>query len=277
VPASFVVDGDPVRLEQIVSNLLSNAVKYTPRGGHVVVSVEVDEQSGRIRVADDGVGIDPEALPRIFELFTQDDQTLDRSRGGLGVGLTLVRTLVALHGGTVTASSPGRDRGSEFVVQLPRVSSRGVSAAAAEDAPLPEGTPMLILVIDDNADIRSGLGELLRFSGHEVLESADGQQGIALALERRPHAVLIDIGLPGIDGYDVARRLRAALGRSVRLVALTGYGSAQDRERSFEAGFDAHITKPTTFAVLSRVLAPPARSSADLGAPPARRAAGLKT
>jgi len=277
VPASFVVDGDPVRLEQIVSNLLSNAVKYTPRGGHVVVSVEVDEQSGRIRVADDGVGIDPEALPRIFELFTQDDQTLDRSRGGLGVGLTLVRTLVALHGGTVTASSPGRDRGSEFVVQLPRVSSRGVSAAAAEDAPLPEGTPMLILVIDDNADIRSGLGELLRFSGHEVLESADGQQGIALALERRPHAVLIDIGLPGLDGNDVARRLRAALGRSVRLVALTGYGSAQDRERSFEAGFDAHITKPTTFAVLSRVLAPPARASADRGAPPARRAAALKT
>ena len=136
---------------------------------------------------------------------------------------------------------------------------------------------MTILVIDDNADIRSGLGELLRFSGHEVLESAEGQEGIARALERRPQAVLIDIGLPGLDGYDVARRLRAALGRSVRLVALTGYGSAQDRERSFEAGFDAHITKPTTFAVLSRVLAAPAPSSADRGAPPARRAAALKT
>ena len=275
VPASFVVDGDPVRLEQIVSNLLSNAAKYTPRGGHVVVSVEIERDFGRIRVADDGVGIDPEALPRIFELFTQDDQTLDRSRGGLGVGLTLVRTLVALHGGTVTASSPGRDHGSEFVVELPRVSSRGVSVPSKEDVPAPAETPMTILVIDDNADIRSGLGELLRFSGHEVLESAEGQEGIARALERRPKAVLIDIGLPGLDGYDVARRLRAALGRSVRLIALTGYGSAQDRERSFEAGFDAHITKPTTFAVLSRVLAPPAPSSADRGARPARRAAGL--
>ncbi len=281
MPAAFVVDGDPVRLEQIVSNLLSNAVKYTPRGGHVVVSAEIDEQSGRIRIADDGVGIDPEALPRIFELFTQDDQTLDRSRGGLGVGLTLVRTLVALHGGTVTASSRGRDHGSEFVVQLPRISSRGVSVASKEDVPAPAETPMTILVIDDNADIRSGLGELLRFSGHEVLESAEGQEGIARALERRPQAVLIDIGLPGLDGYDVARRLRAALGRSVRLIALTGYGSAQDRERSFEAGFDAHITKPTTFAVLSRVLAAPAPapapSTADRGAPPARRAAALKT
>jgi signal transduction histidine kinase/ActR/RegA family two-component response regulator len=254
LPASFAVDGDPVRLEQIVSNLLSNAVKYTPRGGHVTVAVELDGDSGRIRVADDGVGIDAGALPSIFELFSQDDQTLDRSRGGLGVGLTLVRSLVALHGGTVTATSAGRGKGSEFVVQLPRVAAPGGTAAAGEEATPAAAAPQTILVIDDNSDIRAGLSELLRFSGHEVLESARGEEGIELALERRPQAVLIDIGLPGLDGYSVARRLRQELGDAVRLVALTGYGSAQDRRRSFEAGFDEHITKPTTFAVLMHVL-----------------------
>ena len=257
----FVVDGDPVRVEQIVSNLLSNAVKYTPRGGNVRVTVELAPETGTIRVADDGVGIDPEVLPRIFELFSQDDQTLDRSRGGLGVGLTLVRSLVTLHGGTVTASSEGRGRGSEFVVKLPRVRSKGV-APAPEEETIPAAAPLKILLIDDNSDIRAGLRELLKLAGHEVFESARGEEGIELALRQRPHAVLVDIGLPGLDGYAVARRLRAELGDGMRLVALTGYGSAQDRRRSFDAGFDEHITKPTTFEVLCRVLLAPAAAKA---------------
>jgi signal transduction histidine kinase/CheY-like chemotaxis protein len=262
-PGAFIVDGDPVRLEQIVSNLLSNAVKYTPRGGHVHVAVELERETGRIRVADDGVGIDPEALPRIFELFSQDDQTLDRSRGGLGVGLTLVRSLVALHGGTVTARSAGRGQGSEFVVELPCARAKAAAPGPAEETLPAAAVPLRILLIDDNPDIRAGLRELLRLAGHEVLESARGEDGIELALHRRPHAILVDIGLPGLDGYTVARRVRAELGDAVRLVALTGYGSAQDRQRSFDAGFDEHMTKPTTFEVLCRVLvSPPAARAA---------------
>ena len=255
----FIVDGDPVRLEQIVSNLLSNAIKYTPRGGHVRVSAEAGGDRGKVRVADDGVGIDADALPRIFELFSQDDQTLDRSRGGLGVGLTLVRSLVTLHGGTVKASSAGRGHGSEFEVELPRIPTKSVPLPVPEEILAEASTPLTILIIDDNADIRAGLSELLRLAGHEVLESGDGEDGLELALRRKPHAVLVDIGLPGLDGYEVARRLRRALGDEVRLIAVTGYGSTQDRRRSFEAGFDEHITKPTTFGMLSRVLSAPAR------------------
>jgi len=253
-PASFIVEGDPVRLEQVVTNLLTNALKYTPRGGHVDVAVLVDQSSGRIRVADDGVGIDADVLPRIFELFAQDDQTLDRSRGGLGVGLTLVRSLVALHGGNVVAESAGRGKGSVFTVRLPRVNGKPIASALPEEAATPAVKPLTVLIIDDNHDVRAGLGDLLRSAGHEVLVSPRGEEGIALALERRPNAVLVDIGLPGLDGYAVARRLRKEMGDSVRLVALTGYGSTQDRKRAFDSGFDHHITKPTTLAVLNRVL-----------------------
>ncbi len=261
----FFVEGDPVRLEQIVSNLLSNAIKYTPRGGHVAVSVAVEGVIGRIHVIDDGVGIEADALPRIFELFSQDDQTLDRSRGGLGVGLTLVRSLVSLHGGTVEASSAGRGRGSQFTITLPRVGT-AVPASKSQEDPAPMPTPLTILLIDDNADIRAGLSELLKSAGHEVLVSGRGEEGIEIAVAHHPDSVLVDIGLPGLDGYAVARRLREQLGETVRLVALTGYGSAEDRRRSFEAGFDEHITKPTTFGTLTRVLSVP-----DTPAPPRRR------
>jgi signal transduction histidine kinase/CheY-like chemotaxis protein len=254
---SFVVEGDPVRLEQVVTNLLTNALKYTPRGGHVEVSLAVEEGFGRIRVSDDGVGIDADVLPRIFDLFAQDDQTLDRSRGGLGVGLTLVRSLVALHGGSVVAESAGRGKGSVFTVRLPRVNGKPAVSPLTEESASAAVKPLTVLIIDDNHDIRVGLGDLLRSAGHEVLVSPRGEDGVALALERRPNAILIDIGLPGLDGYGVARRLRQDLGDSVRLVALTGYGSMQDRKEAFEAGFDQHITKPTTLAVLNRVLSAP--------------------
>jgi two-component system, sensor histidine kinase len=262
-PSSFVVEGDAVRLEQVITNLLTNALKYTPRGGHVDVSVQFEEGSGRVRVADDGVGIDAEVLPRIFELFAQDDQTLDRSRGGLGVGLTLVRSLVSLHGGSVVAESEGRGRGSVFTVRLPRVNGKAKASPRSQESAPAAVKPLTVLIIDDNHDIRVGLGDLLRSAGHEVLVSPRGEDGIALALERKPNAVLIDIGMPGLDGYAVARRLRKEFGDSVRLVALTGYGSTQDRKKAFEAGFDQHITKPTTLAVLNRVLSEaPVRASA---------------
>ncbi len=254
-PSAFVVEGDPVRLEQVVTNLLTNALKYTPRGGHVDVSLSLEKGSGRIRVADDGVGIDADVLPRIFELFAQDDQTLARSRGGLGVGLTLVRSLVSLHGGSVVAESEGRGKGSVFTVRLPRANGNAKASPHPEESAPTAVKPLTVLIIDDNHDIRIGLGDLLRSAGHEVLVSPRGEDGIALALERRPDAILIDIGMPGLDGYTVARRLRKDFGDSVRLVALTGYGSTQDRKKAFEAGFDHHITKPATLAVLNRVLA----------------------
>jgi signal transduction histidine kinase/ActR/RegA family two-component response regulator len=261
-PLSFVVEGDPVRLEQVVTNLLTNALKYTPRGGHVDVSIHVEEGTGRIRVADDGVGIDADVLPRIFDLFAQDDQTLDRSRGGLGVGLTLVRSLVALHGGKVVAESAGRGKGSVFTVRLPRINGKMTVSPLPEETAALAVKPLTVLIVDDNHDVRVGLGDLLRSAGHEVLVSPRGEEGVALALERKPNAVLIDIGLPGLDGYAVARRLREEMGDSVRLVALTGYGSTQDRQKAFEAGFDQHITKPTTLAVLNRVLSAPSPLSA---------------
>ncbi len=217
------------------------------------MSVLGDGAHGEIRDPGHGVGIEASVLPRVFDLFTQADNTLDRSQGGLGVGLTLVRSLVALHGGTVRAESAGPGKGSSFVVRLPLVESP-VSSAAAEDSPAAAAVPLTVLIIEDNEDIRAGLCELLNLEGHVALAAASGEEGIGIALERRPHAILIDIGLPGLDGYAVARRLRQDLSSSVRLVALTGYGSAEDRNRSFAAGFDEHITKPTTFSVLTRVL-----------------------
>src|SRR5262249_31007874 len=163
------------RLEQVMTNLLTNALKYTPRGGHVDVTVAAEEGSGRVRIADDGVGIDADVLPRIFDLFAQDDQTLDRSRGGLGVGLTLVRSLVALHGGNVVAESAGRGKGSAFTVRLPRVNGKPKASPLSEEPAAAAVKPLTVLIIDDNHDIRAGLGDLLRSAGHEVLVSPRGE------------------------------------------------------------------------------------------------------
>ena len=249
----FSAHGDPVRLEQVMNNLIANALKYTPRGGRVEVRVSVDRGTGEIRVQDDGVGIDARVLPSIFEPFTQADDTIDRSQGGLGIGLTLVRHLMQLHGGTVSAESAGRGAGSTFILRLPVARARATPAAPAAAVPRPLH-PRRILVIEDNPDLRNGLKSLLEQVGHEVLACSDGEDGVVKALDRRPDVILVDIGLPKLDGYKVAKRLRPVLSDGVMLVAVSGYGSEQDRLRAFAAGFDFHLTKPITLKAILDVV-----------------------
>jgi GAF domain-containing protein/anti-sigma regulatory factor (Ser/Thr protein kinase) len=249
---SVWVLADPVRIEQIVSNLLSNAVKYTPDGGAVRVDASANGSQAILRVADTGIGIAPDVLPRVFDLFTQGGRGLDRSQGGLGIGLTLVRRLVDLHEGTVTAESAGPGRGSLFTVRLPRVAAGAVVGQSATPA---GDRPCRILVIEDNDDAREMLREMLELNGHEVRDAPNGAIGVGQALALRPDVAVVDIGLPGMDGYEVARRIRAAAeGRGIRLVALTGYGQAEDRRRAEQAGFDAHLVKPIEPGALAAVL-----------------------
>ncbi len=257
----LIVQGDPVRLEQVVGNLVDNAVKYSPAGAAIEIGVERAGAEAVCRVRDRGLGIAPELLGRIFEPLTQAHATLDRARGGLGLGLALVRALVELHHGSVHAASPGVGRGSEFVVRLPllgqpRLPPRDEAAAVV-------GVPCHVLVVEDGADAREALRLLLECSGHRVEVAADGRRGIELALAGRPDVALVDIGLPGVDGYEVARRVRAEpAGKGIRLIALTGYGQPEDVRRALEAGFDAHLTKPVDPDALAAVLAgvpPPAR------------------
>ena len=252
------VDADGVRLTQVVENLLHNALKYTDSGGHVRLTVGEEERAIVIRVSDDGMGMSADLLPRVFDTFVQGAQPASRAPGGLGLGLTLVKTLVELHGGTVVAASPGPGQGSTFEVRLPaavrlEAAPDGPSrASTAQDAPA-AAAPLRVAVIEDNPDIRETLRELLRLRGHEVVEAEDGPGGVQLVLTRNPDVALVDIGLPGIDGYEVAAQLRAAAG-TTRLVALTGYGGEEDRSRAARAGFDAHLVKPVDFQDLTRVL-----------------------
>jgi signal transduction histidine kinase/ActR/RegA family two-component response regulator len=245
----ILVDGDIVRLEQVATNLLTNAIKYTPRGGRVHAWVLRDENQALLRVEDTGVGIAGEHLTSIFELFAQAPTTLDRSRGGMGLGLTLVRALVELQGGTVSAHSGGIDKGSRFEVRLPCVEASAIVETPAPEVweePRPAGPGLRLVVVDDNVDVRESLAELLVLGGHLVEEAADGPQGLTRIISTRPDAALIDIGLPGFDGYELARRARRTLGNSLLLIAMTGYGQAEDNRRAFEAGFDSHITKPVS-------------------------------
>jgi PAS domain S-box-containing protein len=252
------VDADSTRLEQVVGNLLSNALKYTRAGGHTWLLAGDEDGAAVIRVRDDGAGIAAEMLPQIFDLFAQADRTIARSQGGLGIGLTLVRNLVEMHGGTVHANSAGAGRGSEFVVRLP------LAPAAVEPRPdqictavLPAvaATPLRVLVVDDNVDSADSLALLLSLRGHEVHTAHDGPGAIERAQTLQPDLVLLDIGLPGIDGYEVARQLRGnGSGRRVRLVAMTGYGRPEDRERAREAGFHHHLVKPVDMEALQSIL-----------------------
>jgi signal transduction histidine kinase/CheY-like chemotaxis protein len=251
---SLMIEGDPIRLEQIVNNLLTNALKYTPSGGRVAVTLAADEPDAEIRVKDTGVGIDPDVLSRVFDLFTQAERTLDRAQGGLGIGLTLVRSLVALHGGTVWAESSGRGEGSTFVVRLP-LARHTFSREIREAPPDAPQSARRILLVEDHSDVREGLKTLLEEEGHEVLAAGDGVEGVELALAHLPEVALVDIGLPRLDGYAVARSLREALGPHVLLVALTGYGLQEDRRRALESGFDAHLTKPVTLSAILELLA----------------------
>jgi signal transduction histidine kinase/ActR/RegA family two-component response regulator len=253
-----LVQGDPVRLEQVVCNLLHNAIKYTPRGGAIEVRVGSDDAEAMVCVRDTGLGISEDMLTRIFEPFTQVESSRKRSEGGLGLGLPLVRSLVELHGGTVEAHSEGRGQGSEFVVRLPRpgnVVSIPAVPSRSDDGTDEEESPLRILVVEDNRDGRESLRDLLEIWGHEVEVAENGPDGVKRALGSQPDVALIDIGLPGLDGNEVAQRIRAALdGDRMALVAMTGYGQPEDRRRALQAGFDAYLVKPVDPRELARTL-----------------------
>jgi len=256
------VHGDPLRLEQVLSNLLGNALKYTPAGGHVHLSVKRNGDEIEIRVKDDGAGIAPDVLPRIFDLFAQDERTLARSQGGLGLGLSLVRSLVQMHGGQVSARSEGPGRGSEFIVRLPRIMPPSEMARRADVEPT--RVPKLeIVVVDDNEDGRETLQVLLETDGHRVATAEDGRRAVDLILMARPDVALVDIGLPEIDGYEVARRVCAQAQVKPFLIAMTGYGQPEDRRRAIDAGFDRHLVKPVQPETLRRLLAELARRRGD--------------
>jgi len=247
--------GDPVRLEQVVVNLLTNAAKYTNPGGSVHVSLERSETHAELRVRDTGLGISPEMLPRIFNLFEQAQQSLDRAQGGLGIGLTLVRSLVQYHGGEVAAQSAGIGSGSEFVVRLPLSVARDVTddpsaPVASRGRWMPSEARLRVLVVDDNVDAAETLQDLLVGAGHEVRVCHDGPAALGLTSEFRPDVVLLDIGLPEMDGYEVARKLRSTLSAPPVLIALTGYGQESDRKKAFEVGFDEHLVKPVPLETL---------------------------
>jgi two-component system, chemotaxis family, CheB/CheR fusion protein len=236
------VIGDPLRLQQVIGNLLSNAWKYTPPNGSISIALAREAEHAVVRVLDSGAGIPPERLDEVFDLFTQVNPSLARTEGGLGIGLTLVKRLVDLHNGEVRAYSDGLGKGSEFVVRLPL--AREAVQSDAEGQSAPSLGLRRILVIEDNTDAREMLAIALRLAGHEVLEAATGADGIEIVRRHRPEIVLVDIGLPDIDGYEVARRLRQTADGRFRLIALTGYGQARDRALSRAAGFDAHLLKP---------------------------------
>jgi signal transduction histidine kinase len=245
------VEADQARVVQVLVNLLTNAAKYTDRCGQVRLRAAREGGEVVLHVRDNGIGIEPGMIGRIFDLFTQVDRAMDRAQGGLGIGLTLVRHLVELHGGRVAARSEGAGKGSEFVVWLP--ATDGLPDAAPAAAPAP-AKGRHVLIIEDNADARATLATLLTLLGHRVETAAAGAEGVERALAVRPEVALVDLGLPGLDGCEVARQLRAALGSAVRLIALTGHAQEEDRRRTQEAGFDAHLVKPVATEELTRVL-----------------------
>lgn len=268
--APLWIDGDTVRIEQIVSNIIGNAVKYTASGGRISISLCADADEAVLTVRDTGFGITPELLPRIFDLFVQGERTLDRAQGGLGIGLTLVRRLVNLHNGSVWASSDGPNRGSVFTVRLPRAAS-----PSAQDANASTGrtrgrgrtaVQKRVLIVEDNRDAREMFRMMLELDGHEVLEAEEGVSGLRMLRSAMPDVAFIDVGLPGLDGYEIARRFRAAAAGAgaahasaagpprVLLVALTGYGTPDALERSRRAGFDLHLIKPVNPEALYKVL-----------------------
>ena len=258
-PQPVWLHADAARLEQVVVNLLTNAAKYTDDGGRIGLTVRLEGDTAVLRVSDTGIGIPPELLPNVFDLFTQADRSLDRSQGGLGIGLCLIKRLVELHGGTVRATSV-LGQGSEFIVTLPALAAGNAPAVApspalAVPAPLPGGKGCRVLIVDDNVDAAEMMAALLELSGHSVRKAFDGPGGLQAALDDPPDVMLLDIGLPGLTGIEVAERVRhePALER-VLLVAMTGYGQDSDRRRSHDAGFDHHLTKPADFAEVEKIL-----------------------
>ena len=249
------VVADQARLLQVFVNLLNNAAKYTPEAGQISLSALREGEQMVVRVKDDGMGISAHMLPHVFELFTQIDVGPERPQSGLGIGLTLVRRLVELHGGTITATSPGVGLGSEFVVRLPLAPAASQGSAPETAAGAQTSPGRHILIVEDNRDGRESLALLLGMLGHRVDVAEDGRRGIEVALAVRPEIALIDIGLPKLDGYQVAAQLRTGLGQGVLLIALTGHSQPEDRKRSLEAGFNTHLTKPVELEELQQILA----------------------
>lgn len=247
------VNVDPTRIDQVLANLLTNAVKYTPPPGRIEVTVRRERDEAVFSVRDSGLGLEPELLPRIFDLFVQGERGLDRSQGGLGIGLTLVRRIAELHGGHVEARSEGAGKGSEFIVQLPAIEAP-VEATAPNQATR-STMRRRIAVVEDNDDVRASLRVLLEMEGHDVVEARDGLQGVDTILREQADIALVDIGLPSLDGYGVARAVRSRARHPVLLVAITGYGSQGDAERGAQAGFDAYMVKPVDAAILSELIA----------------------
>jgi len=259
------VEGDVTRLTQVVANLLDNAARYTDPGGRISLSGGRDGESAVITVQDSGIGIAADVLPRIFDMFTQGGMSVDRAQRGLGVGLALVERLVKLHGGDVTASSGGLGKGSQFTIRLPALQSHRQPAPQRLAPHQPDTVNHCrILVVDDNEDSVDSLAMLLRMLGHDVKTASDGETALAAAEDYRPDVAILDIGLPKMTGYDLAKQIREKpWAKDMVLVALTGWGQEQHRERSVEAGFNHHLTKPVEFDVLQQILAEADRSLSD--------------
>jgi signal transduction histidine kinase/ActR/RegA family two-component response regulator len=253
------VDVDPVRADQVITNVLTNAIKYTPEGGHVKVTLEREGDQAVIKVTDDGVGIAPDRIGTIFELFAQAENAIGRAQGGMGIGLALVRNLLQLHGGTISADSDGVGKGSVFTVTFP-VATQPAQApvarkAAAAVVASSDGQPRRIVIVEDNADVRELLRLKLKRLGHAVDAVADGHEGVRAIVEAKPDLALVDIGLPGLDGYQVAVRVRESLGDGVVLVAVSGFGQPEDKRKALDAGFNEHITKPADVTDIENLLA----------------------
>jgi signal transduction histidine kinase/ActR/RegA family two-component response regulator len=251
--APMTVNVDPERIVQCLANVLTNANKFTEFGGEIRVETGMDGGFARITVSDDGVGIAPDLLPRVFDLFVQGTRTLDRSQGGLGIGLSIVRRLVEMHGGDVAVESAGEGMGTRVTIRLPLAETAG---ATVDSTAVPKAKPRRILVVDDNEDAANSLAMVLAIDGHETATAFNGLQALERTRAFKPDVVLLDIGLPGIDGYEVAHRIQASgAGRTMRLVALTGYGQEEDREKARLAGFADHLVKPVEYATLQRAIA----------------------
>jgi CheY-like chemotaxis protein/two-component sensor histidine kinase len=269
------VHADITRLAQVFSNLLNNAAKYTDRGGRIFLTVECEGNDVVVSVRDTGIGIPQDMLGRVFDMFTQVDRSLQRTGGGLGIGLTLARRLVEMHGGRIEARSDGPGKGSEFIVRLPIPALDTPATLRAPDGDRPAVAPARcrVLVADDNHDSASTLSKMLDILGYETHTAHDGPTTLEAAAEFRPDVLLLDIGMPKMNGYDVARRLREQpWGREVVLIAVTGWGQPEDKQRTHEGGFDHHLVKPVEPTALARLLASVARRRAPwrrLGPPPA--------
>jgi len=257
LPDPTYLDADPVRLEQVFLNLLTNACKYTKKGGRILLTTERDGIDVVVKVADTGIGISPEYLPHVFDLFAQGGTGWEQTQGGLGIGLSLVRGLVELHGGSVEARSDGPGKGSEFLVRLPTIAEQPAARppASEERGNLMQAPAGRILVADDNKDVVESLAMLLRVTGHEVEIAHDGLEAVEVAARFRPDMVLLDIGMPGLDGYAACRRIRQhPWGKNMVIVALTGWGQDGDRRKAEEVGFNGYLVKPVEPSELLRVL-----------------------